>query len=583
MSDRDELVLGISDSHDAGVALVRGDQILAALNEERLSRKKMAAGYPVRCLEELWRIARARPDEVDRVAVAGNASLGTPPINNDFTDETGRASAAQRIAELVDRLPASGRVLSSPATASLYRGLMRPAVTGRLNGIARRLRDIGIRARVTAYNHHDCHVAAAYFTSGEPECLVVSNDGFGDGECSRVVVGREGRLELLSRNSFFNSLGVYYNYATQICGFPRSHHAGKTTGLAAFGDPGKTLSVFQSLLTWETTRGIYVNQGKLFRNCLRELQDKLESVAREDVAAGIQKHCEDVLTEMVRHYVVRTGRRRVALTGGVHANVKVNQRIAEIPEVASVFVFPNMGDGGLALGAAFLAMAESGARTPIKLDDVYLGSGFSEADIESHLRASGVPFSRPPDLAPTLARHLQQNRIVARFDGRMEYGPRALGNRSILYPATKPEVNLWLNRQLRRTEFMPFAPVIRAADAAAFFRGFDTRTAYTAEFMTITYDVTARCRQEAPAIVHVDGTARPQVLRRVVNPGYYNILEEYHRQTGLSVLVNTSFNMHEEPIVCSPIDAVKAFYESELDVLAIGPFLVENSSVWRRR
>ena len=125
--------------------------------------------------------------------------------------------------------------------------------------------------------------------------------------------------------------------------------------------------------------------------------------------------------------------------------------------------------------------------------------------------------------------------------------------------------------------------MIRAADAAAFFRGFDTRTAYTAAFMTITYDVTARCRQEAPAIVHVDGTARPQVLRRVVNPGYYNILEEYHRQTGLSVLVNTSFNMHEEPIVCSPIDAVKAFYESELDVLAIGPFLVENSSVWRRR
>src|SRR5262249_1259503 len=168
-----------------------------------------------------------------------------PPTNKASREGAGGAGGARPIAGLVDRLPASGRALSSPATASLYRGLMRPAVAGRLKRIARCLRDIGIRARVTAYNHHDCHVAAAYFTSGEPECLVVSNDGFGDGECSRVAVGRDGRLELLSRNSFFNSLGVYYNYATQICGFPWSHHAGKTTGLAAFGDPGKTLSVFQ--------------------------------------------------------------------------------------------------------------------------------------------------------------------------------------------------------------------------------------------------------------------------------------------------------------------------------------------------
>ena len=159
----------------------------------------------------------------------------------------------------------------------------------------------------------------------------------------------------------------------------------------------------------------------------------------------------------------------------------------------------------------------------------------------------------------------------------MEYGPRALGNRSILYPATNPSVNDWLNRQLKRTEFMPFAPVIREKDAQEFLIGFDEKTAYTAEFMTITYNVTSRCKREAPAIVHIDGTARPQVLRREVNPDYYDILDEYYKLTGLSVLVNTSFNMHEEPIVCTPQEAIKAFYESNLDILAIGPFLVLNN------
>jgi carbamoyltransferase len=410
---------------------------------------------------------------------------------------------------------------------------------------------------------------------------VVSNDGFGDGLCAKVAVPDKlnGALRVISSNHFANSLGAYYNYVTHFCGFNKSHHAGKTTGLAAYGDPEKTLPIFQRLIEWDAERGIYVNRGKLFGNCLRDIHAKLAGFSREDAAAGIQRHCENILGAMVRHYVERTGRRKIVLTGGVHANVKVNQRIAEIPGVETVFVFPNMGDGGLALGAAFLTYARvnPGGAVPVHLDDVYLGPGYSEREIANCLNRAGVAFSRPDRLAAEVARLLKENKIVARFDGRMEYGPRALGNRSILYPATNPSVNQWLNTQLRRTEFMPFAPVVREADAAAFFLNYDKKTAHTAEFMTITYNVTDRCRKEAPAIVHVDGTARPQVLRRSVNPGYYDILEEYHKLTGLSVLVNTSFNMHEEPIVCTPDDALKAFFESHLDAIAIGPFLVLNS------
>lgn len=575
-----DLFLGVSDSHDSGAALVRGGRILAAVNEERYNRKKMSGGIPRRCLEEIWHIAGVKPEEVTRVGIAGTATLGTPPLNNDFSDDSGNVSTGQKLAEFIDRAPGGDFLLANPAANAAYRHFISAAGSGRIDRIRTHLKEVGVSAELAAFGHHDCHIASAYFTSGDPASLVISNDGFGDGRCCQVAVSDNGsaRLRTISSNSFFNSLGVYYNYVTNFCGFTKSHHAGKTTGLAAFGNPDKTIAIFESMIAWDPIRGIYVNHGKLFRNCLNDIRTRLAGVSREDAAAGIQKHFENVLTAMVSHYVTQTGRRNVVLTGGIHANVKVNQRIAELPGLDRVVVFPNMGDGGLALGAAYLAQAAAHPNDirPAPLNDVYLGPSYTEPFIAACLSEGGVAFSKPANLAAAVAQHLKKNKIVARCDGRMEYGPRALGNRSILYPAINSEVNKWLNQQLKRTEFMPFAPVVRAVDAPTFFKRCDKRTANSAEFMTITYDVTERCKREAPAVVHVDGTARPQVLRREINPGYYDILDEYHKTTGLSVLVNTSFNIHEEPIVCTPQDAIKAFYESNLDTLVLGPFLVIN-------
>lgn len=579
MKRRVDLVLGISNSHDSGVAIIREGEVLAAVNEERFTRKKQAGGFPRRCLEEIWQIAGVNSQDIDAVAVAGTA-LGTPPQNNDFSHDDGHFGFAQRIAEALDRSPGGSHLLANELANSLYRGLMSRASHLQMANLEKKIRDFGMTAPIMSFEHHDAHVASAYYASGDPDCLVISNDGFGDGLCSKVALAeRSGEaLRTISANYFFNSLGTYYNYVTHFCGFMKGHHAGKTTGLAAYGDPAKTLGIFQSLIEWDESRGIYVNRGKLFRNCLQDVHNRLAGYSREDAAAGIQKHCEDILTKMVNHYMCKTGRRKIALVGGVHANVKVNQRIAEITDIEKIFVFPNMGDGGLALGAAYLAWAKSnpGAALPKDLRSVYLGPGYSDSHIADYLSLSNIPFQKPDNMALVVAYHLQAEKIVARFDGRMEYGPRALGNRSILYPATNQKVNDWLNRQLRRTEFMPFAPAIREDDVADFFVGVDERTSHTAEFMTITYDVTERCKIEAPATVHVDGTARPQIIRREVNPRYYDILTEYKKLTGLSVLVNTSFNMHEEPIVCTPQDAVKAFYDSNLDVLAIGPFIIVN-------
>jgi len=209
------------------------------------------------------------------------------------------------------------------------------------------------------------------------------------------------------------------------------------------------------------------------------------------------------------------------------------------------------------------------------LEDVYLGPDFTDHEIEKALEGAEMPAQYVGDVERNIAELLARGRVVARFEGRMEYGPRALGNRSILYQATDPTVNDWLNKRLRRTEFMPFAPVTLEEFADQCYLGLNGAR-QAARFMTITANCTDWMKQHCPAVVHVDGTARPQLLARKTNPRYYRILDEYRKLTGLPTLINTSFNLHEEPIVCSPSDALRSFSEGELDYLALGNYLVAN-------
>ena len=208
-----------------------------------------------------------------------------------------------------------------------------------------------------------------------------------------------------------------------------------------------------------------------------------------------------------------------------------------------------------------------------KLTDVYRGRSFSDGEIETTLRTSGFSWRRSNALEREVAEHVAAGRIVARFTGRMEYGPRALCNRSILYRCDDPGVNTWLNARLKRTEFMPFAPVLLREDAPRFLKDYRPAASIAASYMTITYDVTDLCKQQAPAIVHVDGTARPQIVDRDANPSMFGILTEYKKLRGFSVMVNTSFNMHEEPIIRTPEEAVESVKQAELDVLAIGDYI----------
>jgi len=567
------IVLGVHAGHDAGAAVVRDGRLVACVNEERLNRKKLFWGWPQRSIPEVLRLAGVAPADVDLVAVAGTSGSAKEFGEKGYHD----LGLARGMVSTLSKGPIAGVLLGQESGVALVRSLMRVrhAVTKR--AMRRRLRALGIRAETAFVDHHRCHSASAYYTSGWESCLAISLDGSGDGYCSRIYLCLAGQMELLHSVPSYHSPGYYYNYVTHLLGFTPLRHEGKITGLAAYGNAERLLPLFRTRLGYDAAKGSFVNRGRWMTAECDYLRARLADQPREDVAAAVQRNTEDVVAAYVRDAVGRTGARRLALSGGVFSNVRLNQVVWNRSEVEEIYVHPHMGDGGLAAGAALdCAWRErKGPYEPVALEHAYLGPAYSDYEIERALtRYPELTVRRPADLAGEVARELQKGRVVARFDGGMEYGPRALGNRSVLCHARDPSINDWLNQRLNRTEFMPFAPVTIDGQAEEFFTRFDAAHCKAARYMTVTYGVTPRCVREAPAIVHVDRTARPQVVSRELNPGYHAIVEAYGRLTGSPILVNTSFNMHEEPIVNDPDVAIRSFLRGGLDLLVLGPFLV---------
>jgi carbamoyltransferase len=394
-----------------------------------------------------------------------------------------------------------------------------------------------------------------------------------------------GRFTEQASLSSFDSLGAFYSYVTQICGFKAGRHEGKITGLAAYGQPAYLPQLRQIMATQNGTVKNVANV--FFLSALRELERLLPpDFSHRDLAASVQVHTEDLVVHMVRHWLERTRHPDVALAGGLFANVKINQRVLEIPGVQSVYVHPAMSDAGMSVGAALAVYHDQlgrRARPGVPaMEHVYLGPEYSDEEIRAALHRHGVEAVRHDDIEREIGQRLAEGAVVARFNGRMEYGPRALGNRTIFYQATDPSVNFWMNDALKRTEFMPFAPIVMAEHAGMCFKNVEGAE-NTARFMTITFECTEWMARHCPGVVHVDNTARPQLVGEHDNPSAHRILKEYYRRSGIPCLINTSFNMHEEPIVCSPDDAIRAFQLGNLDYLAIGQWLAKNPSALERK
>ncbi len=608
-------VLGISPlDKDATASFVEDGRVLFAAGEERFSRVKQHAGFPQRAIDAGLAFTGWQPRDVDAVgyaflpaareaeliaealaaASAFEAGLQAPPLAPLLAAARRRVPPRDRpvhglrapnqvmnksaALRLFYRLAGGDGAASRAAAARMSRRWAEQAVRdhhhwqGELEAGLRRL---GLLEKLQRCEHHHAHAAGAFLLSGFERALVVTLDGYGSGLAGSVSVGEGSQLRRLAGLPFPHSLGTFYEMVTSSLGFHPDRHAGKIVGLAAYGDPGLLSEVLLSRV--ERTPGGFRMAQALNVFFSRNLSVRFPMV---DLAAAWQHVLEVLACEVVAHWLAKTGCDSLVLSGGVAANVKLNQRLHALPGVRRTFIDPDMGDGGAGTGLALWLSwprGSMGSATPSPLRDVYLGPSFTEGAMIAALERAGLPFDRPADLSAQVAQRIHAGEVVARFDGRMEYGPRALGNRSILYHAREPGVNQWLNQRLGRTEFMPFAPVT-LADAGGRCYERLSGAEHAAEFMTITFDCTPWMRERCPAAVHVDGTARPQLVRREVNPGLHDILSEYERLSGLPCLINTSFNMHEEPIVGSPEDAIRAFRLGHLDAMAMGPFLVVNPS-----
>ncbi|MCC6968437.1 MAG: polysaccharide deacetylase family protein [Nitrospira sp.] len=573
-------ILGISTTHETGACVVRDGTILSAVNEERLSRIKLDDAFPpTRSIREALQVAGINPKEIDAVAVSGLEPRDLLPrivesLKRDVTD----------FHSWNDYVPHFCRV--AYRAFCLWRAMKYDALGQFLEA------EYGIQPKVHYVEHHESHASAAFRTSAASKALILIADGVGD-ELSITISRGEGSTIRRTAQMFYpNSFGQFYTACTQILGFKGGRHEGKITGLAGYGRSvpdliEKVERTFRSEEGRFTLHKRYYAEGFIrpkfrellagkmnlltveYRNYKQPLKKLLQGYKREDVAYAFQFLMEREVVRLAKNYLAGE-RLPLVVAGGVMANVKLNMALAEQLDIDSFYVFPNMGDGGLCVGAALSLLAAE----PRPVRDMYLGTRFTEADcLEALKHYPQFHITKPDCLADVVARALAERKIVARCDGRMEFGPRALGNRSILYHCGDKSVNDWLNQQLHRTEFMPFAPMALYEDREQYFE-IRKGSERACEFMTLVVGCTDTMRRLCPAAVHIDGTARPQLVRREINPEMHAILSAYRNLTGMSVLINTSFNMHEEPIVRSPEEAILAFQQSHLHHLVLGPFFV---------
>ena len=604
-------VLGISPlDKDSTVSIVEDGKVLFAAGEERFSRNKQQSGFPSKALEKGLDYTGLDVSDFDLVAypfmefekeqecIEKNLS-----DEKQFLEEFNPGDLSTKISLAKSKIPVrteSIHGLHNPNEVfeknALYKlmykflgtnlGLSRSAALKGSNNWATEaiksfkhwqnvlehgLKKHEINAKLQRIEHHQSHAANSFLASGFERALCITLDGYGTGLAGSVSEASGGKIKRLHNLSYPNSLGTMYEHVTSSLGFKPSRHEGKIVGLASYGDPEILSDILLDKVKQEDGNfSIYGSNNIFFSRHLASHFPKI------DVAAAYQHVLEVVATNYVNHWVNKTGIDTIVLSGGVVANVKLNQRIFELDNVKNIFIYPNMGDGGCGTGAAmYYSWPQNKVET---ISSPYYGPDYSDHEIKLALDNEGLKYEMPENYAAAVAKLINEGKVVARFNGRMEYGPRALGNRSIMYHAREPEVNQWLNKRLGRTEFMPFAPVTLYEERHKCYHNIDGAE-HTAEFMTITFDCTDIMKETCPAAVHVDGTARPQLVRREVNPGYYDIVKEYEKLSGIPSLINTSFNMHEEPIVCSPNDAIRAFLDGNIDWLAIGGFLVQHPSL----
>jgi carbamoyltransferase len=416
--------------------------------------------------------------------------------------------------------------------------------------------------------------------------LIITCDGVGDGTSVAVWNGSGGNIREIKRYGTSGSFGWFYSLVTEALGWWVGDGEGKTMGLAPYGDRKSVLDkevlahYLPGYQNGEITKRADFGNVKYFKEFdafhwhfpdAIKIQKVVQDYGPENIAAEAQDLLEESLVSFIRYWVKKENARNLATAGGVFLNVKLNQKIIEDNIVENYSIFPNAGDAGLSLGAAlYVSKKFSQENTTQKIDHIYWGPCYGNDEIESVLKERNLQYRRSDNISRDAARALADQKIIGWFQGRMESGPRALGGRSILFDPGKPENKDIINMRVKfREPFRPFCPSIMEEYAHEYLA-----TSYKDRYMITACNVKDEKRNVIPAVTHVDGTCRPQLISRQTNRRFWELLDSFRQYTGVPVILNTSFNVKGEPIVCSPRDAIKCFFDTGLDVLCIGDFIV---------
>lgn len=571
-------VIGYLHGHDSSACLVQDGKIVAFVEEERLCRQKHAVGiFPIQSIRACVRIGGITISEVDRFAFGYDAPRFANGEIGEFYDRINRQYPP-------DELTRSWQLanLKRHASATLKHTLSRE--------LKKEFGSLPF-ADLSFYPHHLSHAVAAYHLSPFEDALILVVDGSGDHQCTSIWRGIGEDITPLHEINMPHSLGWFYSAITEFLGFEAYDGEYKVMGLAAYGNPnpalreklGRLLVPLDGARGYELTRN-FIHSGNhsyssRFTDDLigllgiqpRSQSDPIEPI-HEDLAFEAQRALEQVTVALLRHFSERTGCRHIAIGGGVGQNVKLNAAVRDSGLFDDVFLFPIPSDSGTAAGAALgVSQRDFGSDIRNPMPSMLLGVEYSDDEIEKELSSTGIAYTKVNDIADTTAELLERGFLVGWFQGRMEAGPRALGARSILADPRRAASRDQVNAAVKYREYWrPFCPSI-ATEATLRYVGEQVEAPY----MIMAFSATEEARKTIPAVVHVDGTMRIQTVDRRSSPLFHNLLLAFEKRTGVAAVLNTSFNIKGEPLVCSPRDALRTFWSTGLDVLAIGSFIVK--------
>jgi len=558
------MILGIWDGHDAGACLIEGGKVLAALNEERLSRKKLDIGFPALAAAHCLKLAGADPSQVTAAALStsdlaktlGRIFPALPQKHYQFRRRKQQLPFTNWQKQFKFWLTSFG---PSPMLARLSEQETRKSLA-RLGFSSYQFRLI---------DHHRAHACAAAFASPFEEAAVITLDGLGDGASGSISKLSGGTLEEIKRISALNSLGIFFEQVTYLLNMRELEDEGKVMALADYSLPIPAEK--NPLNDLFTVQGLELKARLTPRQMFNHLGKLLWQTPFEQFARMAQDTLQDKAVQLVANALSATGKSNLCLAGGLFANVKLNMLLRKLPQTKGWFVFPHMGDGGLALGTAAAADYEINGRSRIDLSHVFFGSSFGEPEMEAALKTGKLHYRKESDIAKIVAELIAKGEIVLWFQGAGEYGPRALGHRSILAPADSLKVKDDLNLKLkRRSWFQPFCPSMLEEDALELLADYGGESS---PFMTMAYAVKPEARERLEAVISIDGSCRPQILPRGEKSLYRELIETVKQLKGTGCVLNTSFNLHGEPLVETPADAVQVMTRYNFPYLAMGDFL----------